>query len=570
MRLLHTGRLEYKWFSDPLTVDYAILSHVWSQTGEQSYHDVLLLLERSESEVSNDIPEHISEKIAQFRACALADGYDWIWIDSCCIDKSSSAELSEAINSMYKWYASTSQCYAYLHDVDDADDPRERRSEFRASKWFTRGWTLQELIAPSTVTFLTKNWRPIGTKHTLAGVVREITGIDVGILKGTESLEVVSVARRMSWAARRKTTRVEDEAYSLMGMFDIHMPAIYGEGRRAFLRLQEEILKQYPDDTLFAWGDALSLITSETIKLLTHSDNPPDYHGQLFAPSPASFESAGELWPISQETLMQRLGRHDPAYYPPPTYSVTRYGVQAELPILSFPRTYSFSKNGLKLGFLLCEDSAENLFALVLRPASIYTQYQPSRPGPQDPYLVGTRAHSSSGAEFTDNYRLVTLSGPLLQHLMSLWCLSVTLEITHMPRGGPLVRLNPRWNVQTHPHAHPGKCTIFMPSWRTTELAAHGIAVRKLVMDRPSTSKSAWCPRRHIFILSHQTGAVRIVVGFCEHCSSADIVDRQVGSLRLQVQSCSSKVIPPTTPANLWFGDHPVSARGLDHVHQWP
>ncbi|KAI0756426.1 heterokaryon incompatibility protein-domain-containing protein, partial [Daedaleopsis nitida] len=257
MRLLNTTTFEFLWVDDPLSVDYAILSHVWAKSKskglEQTYQDLLRILAHANQEGDAIFLDQISEKIRQCCAYAFADGYEWVWIDSCCIDKTSSAELSEAINSMYKWYTCASQCYTYLHDVDDADDPRRKHSQFRASEWFKRGWTLQELIAPPTVIFLTKNWRSIGTKHTLAAVIEQVTTIDIDILKNTGSLEGVSVARRMSWASRRVTTRVEDEAYSLMGLFDIHMPAVYGEGSRAFLRLQEEILKRYPDDSLFAW-----------------------------------------------------------------------------------------------------------------------------------------------------------------------------------------------------------------------------------------------------------------------------------------------------------------------------
>ena len=185
--------------------------------------------------------------------------YNWIWIDTCCVDKTSSAELSEAINSMYAWYQGASMCIAYLQDVPDPTSigPQSEDSHtmimFRSSRWFTRGWTLQELIAPRTVVFVSEGWIPIGSKATLSKVLEEITGIPSSVLLFDCAIEDISIAQRMSWAASRDTTRIEDRAYSLMGLFRVHMPTIYGEGKKAFLRLQEEIMKRSPDQTLFSW-----------------------------------------------------------------------------------------------------------------------------------------------------------------------------------------------------------------------------------------------------------------------------------------------------------------------------
>ncbi|KAI1792754.1 HET-domain-containing protein [Ganoderma leucocontextum] len=201
-----------------------------------------------------DDPE-LSPKIREACAVARANGYQYIWIDSCCIDKTSSSELSEAINSMYAWYARADICYGYLADVPPAEDHRKPRSDFRGSLWFTRGWTLQELIAPLNVLFLSGDWAPIAPKYALADLIEEITGISEEALLHVEPLDRFSVAQRLSWAAGRETTRVEDQAYSLLGIFDINMPTLYGEGDRAFRRLQEEIMQRVPDQSLFAWGD---------------------------------------------------------------------------------------------------------------------------------------------------------------------------------------------------------------------------------------------------------------------------------------------------------------------------
>nr|VWP01210.1 Aspartyl proteinase [Ganoderma boninense] len=200
-----------------------------------------------------DDPE-LSPKIRDACRVARENGYRYIWIDSCCIDKSSSSELSEAINSMYRWYALARVCYAYLADVRLEEDPHAGGSAFRQSRWFQRGWTLQELIAPAYVEFLSKDWSHIGSKHTLADLVEGITAIHYAALLRLKSLDSFSVAQRLSWAAERQTTRVEDKAYSLLGIFDINMQPLYGEGPRAFRRLQEQIMQRIPDQSLFAWG----------------------------------------------------------------------------------------------------------------------------------------------------------------------------------------------------------------------------------------------------------------------------------------------------------------------------
>ena len=175
-------------------------------------------------------------------------GLAYIWVDTCCIDKSNSAELSEAINSMFKWYRSSTICYAYLSDVSG-----ESIFELRESVWFTRGWTLQELIAPFKLRFYNCNWTAIGDKDKLHSELTKFTGIPWGALT-LHTPSDYNIAEKMSWAAQRTTTREEDAAYCLLGIFEINMPMIYGEGRRAFRRLQEEILKVSQDLTVFAYS----------------------------------------------------------------------------------------------------------------------------------------------------------------------------------------------------------------------------------------------------------------------------------------------------------------------------
>ena len=275
MWLLSTDRAELHFFPDPEDVEdgYAALSHVWDKT-EQSFQDVQRVQERCVKDGTNP-RDFMCEKIR--RCCELAEshGYKWAWIDTCCIDKTSSAELSEAINSMFRYYSLARICYGYLRDVTCVPTRGRRfssheRSEFRHSIWFQRGWTLQELIAPRFFLFVSQSWQILGTKADLAGIMGLYIGIPEGVLRLEVSHTNFSIAQRMSWFGERKTTRVEDEAYCLLGLFDIHMPPLYGEGRNAFRRLQEEIMKQSADTTLFAWtGDQT--------------------HSSLFAQSPSAF-----------------------------------------------------------------------------------------------------------------------------------------------------------------------------------------------------------------------------------------------------------------------------------------
>lgn len=208
------------------------------------------------------------------------------------IDKTSSSELSEAINSMFMWYQNSDICYAYLSDVPDlysVHDPNwmgvfDVRGIFKWSAWFTRGWTLQELIAPSVVEFYTADWKPFGSKEILQKKIAEITGINPKALLG-ENLSTFNIAERMSWAASRTTTRLEDKAYSLLGVFQVNMPLLYGEGNRAFLRLQEEILKTTEDYTIFAWPGAVNPVGAFSARL----PKPRELTYSLFASDTSEF-----------------------------------------------------------------------------------------------------------------------------------------------------------------------------------------------------------------------------------------------------------------------------------------
>ncbi|KAI6001730.1 heterokaryon incompatibility protein-domain-containing protein, partial [Pisolithus marmoratus] len=241
---------------DDKTTSYAILSHRWGT--EVTYKEMIGLMKMEEQKRDEVRKRDGYQKIIECCEQAKKDGYKWLWIDACCIDKRSSAELSEAINAMYRWYENAQVCYAYLNDVDESVFPTERDlSKFDQSngwpEWFTRGWTLQELIAPKQVEFFNKDWVLIGNKQRLAPTLEDITSIPRNVLMDGLAGKRLSVAQIMSWAARRVTTREEDRAYSLMGLFDVKMPMLYGEGKNAFRRLQLEIIKETGDHSIFAW-----------------------------------------------------------------------------------------------------------------------------------------------------------------------------------------------------------------------------------------------------------------------------------------------------------------------------
>lgn len=259
MWLINVATRDLENFNDERALpSYAILSHTWtgSEVTMQQYR-----------EVAGDVNDQGSQlkltqgysKIEATCLQACADELPYVWVDTCCIDKTSSAELSEAINSMFRWYQLARVCYVLLEDVsaeywvgDQGAVPELDCPSLSRARWFTRGWTLQELIAPRAMSFFDKNWKLFGTKETLRSTLAGITGIDEPYLGGAD-IRTASVARRMSWAAGRITTKVEDIAYSLFGIFDVNMPLLYGEGMKAFQRLQEEILNNIDDHSLFAW-----------------------------------------------------------------------------------------------------------------------------------------------------------------------------------------------------------------------------------------------------------------------------------------------------------------------------
>jgi hypothetical protein len=309
MRLLNTRTLELEYFPKGEKPPYAILSHTWG-TEEVLFEDV-----RHGSAKLRSCPKKGLAKVLKSAELALADGYDYVWIDACCIDKSSSAELSEAINSMFAWYRQSGVCYAFLEDYTHG------RSALADSRWFTRGWTLQELIAPFEVRFYDSSWVMFGDRLQLALTISHITSIDHHLLSfkftptysctnghghppncaasctscrdaaSARLLRSYSVSNKMAWAACRETTRVEDIAYCLMGIFDVNMPLLYGEGMKAFRRLQEEIVRHSNDQTILTWTRQNPWVE---IKL----ELPQSRQYALFASHPAQFRSGNLFQPI--------------------------------------------------------------------------------------------------------------------------------------------------------------------------------------------------------------------------------------------------------------------------------
>ena len=295
-------------------VRYAILSHRWC--------DVEVSLKEFSTYQSGEKTGYGWTKIQRACEIAAANKFQWIWIDTCCIDKDSSAELTEAINSMFQWYQKAQVCYVFLRDVQSIDEllhavpnnpvfrARSQKvafyeDEFKKSEWFRRGWTLQELLAPRQLQFFGGDFRCIGSRAELAGLISAASGIDKLYVEqplSSNVLQDLSIAERMRWASKRETTKEEDMAYCLLGLFDVNMPLLYGEGKKAFIRLQLELIKKSDDESIFAWE-------------IHPSFQPSD---GLLAPHPAAFRKMS----IMQDPLS--------FHYP---HSMTNKGLQMTLDI---------------------------------------------------------------------------------------------------------------------------------------------------------------------------------------------------------------------------------------------
>ncbi|KAK4448831.1 het domain-containing protein [Podospora aff. communis PSN243] len=326
MRLINKETLELSEFFGSDIPTYVILSHTWTK------EEVTLREWSNPSDATTSKTGY--KKICM--ACSLArrHGYSWIWVDTNCIDKTSSAELSEAINSMFGWYRNAATCFAYLEDVtkDNSTEEPDKAvprssivSQLCASRWFTRGWTLQELIAPSSLGFYSREWAWLGNRADFVGEISDTTGIDKEYLYPREVRNTglpifleAPVATRMSWVSKRQTTRIEDIAYCMLGIFDINMPLLYGEGPKAFLRLQEEIIRRQNDHTIFAWGTGFNI--AHTIE-----ERPQPMGIGVLAPSPLAFLNTKRASKILSQQLSMLV---------PSPYSLTNSGLSIKLPVL--------------------------------------------------------------------------------------------------------------------------------------------------------------------------------------------------------------------------------------------
>lgn len=338
MRLLNTTTLKLHYFVADIP-DYVILSHTW---GEEE-----VLFEDIDKPNVSGMAGYA--KILKCCQQGRDDGFDWAWVDTCCIDKRSSAELTEAINSMYKWYWEAATCYAYLADVTisgnehhniQGSSTTQLHDGLERSRWFTRGWTLQELLAPVFVEFYAYGWQRLGSRTKLVDGLVRATNIEKRFLLDRQLIYGASIATKFSWASLRQTTRAEDMAYCLLGLVDVNMPMLYGEGHKAFYRLQLEIIKHQNDHTMFAW-------------------NSQKHHSQLsttiLAPSPAAFESSARFHPITTHRPAAAL-----------TYEMTNNGLRLSLPcvVISQERVIAIfdceNENGDRLGIWLERSEGES------------------------------------------------------------------------------------------------------------------------------------------------------------------------------------------------------------------
>ena len=358
MRLLNTKTFVLQEFFDSQAPRYAILSHTW--------RDDEVLFKDLEHGVTAARQKHGWQKIENTCKTALRDGLLWAWIDTCCIDKSSSAELSEAINSMFRWYKDADVCYSFLDNVPAGSTVTGQTLPLGNAKWFKRGWTLQELITPSELIFYvidwsTYEWHSCGTKKDLRGLVSSITKTPAEYLVGKDLAEA-SIAQRMSWAAQRETTRNEDVAYCLLGILDVNMPLLYGERGKAFIRLQEQIGRRSQDQSLLAWGIHPGETGQRAVKAqLNFRGADAGLPANVLATHPSQFRYSGSVQPYRNTEALQK-------------YEVTNSGVHlttsiagAQVTVMDPVLATTFD---IHYAFLICydHDVLNQLAIPVVRP----------------------------------------------------------------------------------------------------------------------------------------------------------------------------------------------------------
>jgi hypothetical protein len=261
MRLLAVsddGNFIQEQFAKDSMPPYAILSHRWSTRED----DEVTFEEIAEGKCDKDKPGY--KKLEFCSAQAKVDGLYYFWVDTCCINQSDQNEVSIAIYSMFRWYQKAEKCYVYLADVAE-------ESVLSKSEWFSRGWTLQELLAPEIVEFYTRDGVRLGDKSSLEQQVAKITGIPIDVLQG-RSLSRFTPGEIFSWVGRRHTKKVEDKAYCLLGVFNVSMLLDYGEGEKmAFSRLYREIENRVPGKCSFLILNAMYYLNAIRIAVFVYN-----------------------------------------------------------------------------------------------------------------------------------------------------------------------------------------------------------------------------------------------------------------------------------------------------------
>lgn len=392
MRLIHTTRLELQEFFDTHIPEYATLSHCWGK--DEVTYQQFMAGEGRDTEGWRKI-------VFCCKAAKSISNLEWAWVDTCCIDKSSTAELSESINSMYEWYRQATRCFVMLPETlqDDEQEGCRRKPETHSdvgegsetasptsdelqavrncqishvrrsnedsgtishlgqSRWFARGWTLQELLASPSAVFFDRDITLLGTAFDLRQQLAEITGIGIEYLTGVRNVHQASVACRMSWASKRQTTRGEDIAYCLLGIFDINMPLLYEEGSKgAFRRLQEAIIAQSDDQTIFAWTREMGPNSRSSVL----AQSPSDFAECAFLVSsqheapPSQITSRGVQIYMTYERLRDFFGAH-----PMTTPSMRSYCTCRQCILLSLVTTHDGQSSTKGITTLFRSSSSE-------------------------------------------------------------------------------------------------------------------------------------------------------------------------------------------------------------------
>lgn len=353
MRLLHARTRELKDFCAEDTPDYAILSHTWGDN------------EVTASDISDGL---YSGKEVYWRkincACkqALEDHLEWLWVDTCCLRRDDAIELDTAIHSMFEWYRDASVCYVYLPDVpsrpeesdvgygEDTEDPEAPDSSFRRSRWFSRGWTLLELLAPRELRYYSSSWGFLGSSKTLSTLTRQVAAM----AQTPETLELLlessSVSQVMSWASGRQTSTPEDLPYCLSGIFGARIPISYGEGAdQAFLKLQRWLIENRNDQSVLAWGYNGSERSDDKDMAALSS---------VLARTPADFSGCGSISPCKAWKEKE-----------PPFVGFTSEGMRMRLPLVTLTTDVSTAPQSTVYAILNCciDQDPSRLLAIPLR-----------------------------------------------------------------------------------------------------------------------------------------------------------------------------------------------------------